>query len=234
MDAMDLPPQVLNQLHHVPPDVKKWGQLKLWLQQNNIPQNVRNQLAAIQEKQVQLVLQRRSSMLPQQQPLHVPTKASSYWSVGESNDFPRLLRSFGNDWTAIAAHMSTKTPVMVKNYYVHQKDRDKPEWETIVQEAERKKEKGKSLSGPFLTKPSVEKGSTECFVNYVPDKVQEADLRNALAAFGELSYFHVDRQSKFAMVVYKTPENYQAAAAANPHTVNGETIFVEARCPTTS
>ncbi|KAJ4268784.1 hypothetical protein NW762_002852 [Fusarium torreyae] len=68
MDSMDLPPQVLNQLHQVPPDMKKWGQLKLWLQQNNIPQNVRTQLAAIQQKQFQLILQRRSSMMPQQQP----------------------------------------------------------------------------------------------------------------------------------------------------------------------
>lgn len=42
-----------------------------------------------------------------------PTQASSYWSVSESNDFPLLLRSFGSDWTAIAAHMGSKTAVMV-------------------------------------------------------------------------------------------------------------------------
>jgi hypothetical protein len=40
-------------------------------------------------------------------------QASSYWSVSESNDFPHLLRSFGSDWTAIAAHMGSKTAVMV-------------------------------------------------------------------------------------------------------------------------
>lgn len=44
---------------------------------------------------------------PQQQ-------ASSYWSVAESQDFPQLLRSFGTDWTAIANHMQTKTPTMVR------------------------------------------------------------------------------------------------------------------------
>ena len=44
---------------------------------------------------------------PQQQ-------ASSYWSVAESQDFPQLLRSFGTDWSAIAGHMQTKTPTMVR------------------------------------------------------------------------------------------------------------------------
>ena len=40
-------------------------------------------------------------------------QASSYWSVSEGNDFPALLRSFGTDWHLIAAHMQTKTAVMV-------------------------------------------------------------------------------------------------------------------------
>ncbi|KAG6090015.1 hypothetical protein E4U30_008247, partial [Claviceps sp. LM220 group G6] len=41
-----------------------------------------------------------------------PTQASSYWSVSEANDFPLLLRAYGSDWTAIAAHMGSKTAVM--------------------------------------------------------------------------------------------------------------------------
>lgn len=48
-----------------------------------------------------------------QQERKPPTQASSYWSVSESNDFPQLLKSFGSDWTAIAAHMGSKTAVMV-------------------------------------------------------------------------------------------------------------------------
>ncbi|KAK4172582.1 hypothetical protein QBC36DRAFT_72111 [Triangularia setosa] len=43
-----------------------------------------------------------------------PQQASSYWSVSESNDFPGLLRAFGTDWNAIAAHMQTKTATMVR------------------------------------------------------------------------------------------------------------------------
>jgi hypothetical protein len=43
----------------------------------------------------------------------LPTQASSYWSVSETNDFPALLRAFGTDWTTIATHMGSKTAVMV-------------------------------------------------------------------------------------------------------------------------
>src|SRR5690606_4897764 len=41
------------------------------------------------------------------------SQASSYWSVSEITEFPALLRAFGTDWTAIANHMGSKTPVMV-------------------------------------------------------------------------------------------------------------------------
>ena len=41
------------------------------------------------------------------------TNASSYWSVSETDNFPRYLRAFGSDWLAISTHMETKTPVMV-------------------------------------------------------------------------------------------------------------------------
>ncbi|KAL5626839.1 hypothetical protein FOBRF1_001182 [Fusarium oxysporum] len=69
MDSMELPPQVLTQLQaQLPPEVKKWGQLKIWLQQNNIPQQLRTQLAAVQQRQFQLALQRRASIMQQQQP----------------------------------------------------------------------------------------------------------------------------------------------------------------------
>lgn len=39
---------------------------------------------------------------------------SIYWSVRETKEFPELLRRFGTDWAAIAAHMKTKSPLMVK------------------------------------------------------------------------------------------------------------------------
>lgn len=38
---------------------------------------------------------------------------SSYWSVPEQTDFPKLLSQFGTDWHGIAKHMTTKTHIMV-------------------------------------------------------------------------------------------------------------------------
>lgn len=45
------------------------------------------------------------------------TGASSYWSVNEQNAFPDLLKSFGTNWLKISAHMTTKTPTMVRIEY---------------------------------------------------------------------------------------------------------------------
>ncbi|KAF4445870.1 NACHT domain-containing protein [Fusarium austroafricanum] len=68
MDAMELPPQILNQLQaQLPPDIKKWVQLKIWLQQNNIPSQLVAQLVAVQEKQFSLLFQRRAQLLQQAQ-----------------------------------------------------------------------------------------------------------------------------------------------------------------------
>ncbi|KAI1744471.1 hypothetical protein F4680DRAFT_225899 [Xylaria scruposa] len=89
----------------------------------------------------------------QQGPPRTENKPSSYWSLPEAADFPNLLRSYGSDWIAIAAHMKTKTAVMVKNYYARRKD--STDWETIVQEADSKKSREKqtsqSISSPHNT-----------------------------------------------------------------------------------
>ncbi|KAI1106788.1 hypothetical protein F4804DRAFT_299821 [Jackrogersella minutella] len=74
------------------------------------------------------------------------TQASSYWSVPEANDFPQLLRSFGSDWAAIATHMRTKTPIMIKNYYTRKKDVN--EWQGIVEEADARKARGEKRPAP--------------------------------------------------------------------------------------
>ncbi|GKT87151.1 MYB-like DNA-binding domain-containing protein [Colletotrichum tofieldiae] len=76
------------------------------------------------------------------------SQASSYWSVSEANDFPGLLKSFGTDWTAIAGHMGSKTAVMVKNYFVRQRDQGKTEWEQFAAEADGKRSRGEKLPDP--------------------------------------------------------------------------------------
>ncbi|KAK0613629.1 hypothetical protein B0T14DRAFT_402024, partial [Immersiella caudata] len=78
--------------------------------------------------------------------IRTPQQASSYWSVSESTDFPALLKSFGTDWSAIAAHMQTKTAVM--NYFVRQKEGGKPEWDAIATEADAKKARGEKRPPP--------------------------------------------------------------------------------------
>ncbi|KAK2042872.1 hypothetical protein LZ31DRAFT_555768 [Colletotrichum somersetense] len=76
------------------------------------------------------------------------SQASSYWSVSEANDFPGLLKSFGTDWSAIAGHMGSKTAVMVKNYFVRQRDQGKAEWEQFAAEADGKRSRGEKLPDP--------------------------------------------------------------------------------------
>ncbi|KKY28833.1 putative myb dna-binding domain-containing protein [Phaeomoniella chlamydospora] len=70
-----------------------------------------------------------------------PSQPSSYWSVPEQKDFPKLLAHFGKDFDAIATYMRTKTAIMVKNYFVRQCE-TKPELEVIAQDADAKKRRG--------------------------------------------------------------------------------------------
>ncbi|KAG8416426.1 hypothetical protein J3458_007013 [Metarhizium acridum] len=66
MDAMDLPPQVQNIVGQLPMEVKKWRDLKIWLNQNNtLASTTRNQLGALQQRQFQILMQRRASMQQQ-------------------------------------------------------------------------------------------------------------------------------------------------------------------------
>ncbi|KAI0843302.1 hypothetical protein F5Y06DRAFT_254612 [Hypoxylon sp. FL0890] len=83
------------------------------------------------------------------------TQASSYWSVPEANDFPQLLRSFGSDWAAIATHMRTKTPIMIKNYYTRKKDAN--DWQGIVEEADARKARGEKRPAPPAPSSGVKK-----------------------------------------------------------------------------
>ncbi|EFY93906.1 hypothetical protein J3458_007042 [Metarhizium acridum] len=98
-------------------------------------------------------------------------------------------------------------------------------WQTAGADSKRQN-RPQSISGNV-----AEKEGTLGYVKYVTEKVQEADLRSALAAHGELSYFDINRQKNCAFVEYKTFEGYHAAVSANPHVVNGENIVVEPRRP---
>ncbi|KAI1769186.1 hypothetical protein GGR53DRAFT_229548 [Hypoxylon sp. FL1150] len=99
------------------------------------------------------------------------------------------------------------------------------EWQTAGGDSKRQN-RPQSISGP-----QGEKDGTMGYVKYVTDKVKNDELRAALAQYGELVYFDINRQKNCAFVEFSTPAGYQAAAAANPHVVNGENIHVEPRRP---
>ncbi|PQK12535.1 hypothetical protein BB8028_0003g11520 [Beauveria bassiana] len=101
-------------------------------------------------------------------------------------------------------------------------------WQTAGVDSKRQNRPQPSSTG------GAEKEGTMGYVKYVTDKVLDADLRAALAAHGELSYFDINRQKNCAFVEFKTLEGYQAAVFSNPHIVNGENIVVEPRRPKTA
>ncbi|KAI1423594.1 hypothetical protein F5Y12DRAFT_527319 [Xylaria sp. FL1777] len=99
------------------------------------------------------------------------------------------------------------------------------EWQTAGGDSKRQN-RPQSISGP-----PAEKDGTLGYVKYVTEKVGRDELESALAQYGELAYFDINRQKNCAFVEFKTAAGYQAAVAANPHVVNGENIVVEPRRP---
>ena len=87
------------------------------------------------------------------------------------------------------------------------------------------------------------------YIKNVTEKIHAGELRMELEKYGELKYFDVSRQrvrtsspvevedlllmilQNCAFVEFADAAGYNAAVAANPHTVTGEQIFVEERRP---
>lgn len=70
-------------------------------------------------------------------------------------------------------------------------------WQTAGSDSKRQN-RPQSISGNV-----TEKEGTLGYVKYVTEKVQEADLRNALAAHGELTYFDINRQKVCSFVTMR-------------------------------
>ncbi|EOO04442.1 putative ntf2 and rrm domain-containing protein [Phaeoacremonium minimum UCRPA7] len=102
------------------------------------------------------------------------------------------------------------------------------EWQTAGADSKRQN-RPQSISAP-----PPEKEGTMGYVKYVTEKVKADDLKAALASYGELIYFDINRSKNCAFVEFATTAGYQAAAAASPHVVNGENIVVEPRRPKAS
>lgn len=121
-----------------------------------------------------------------------------------------------------AAPASTSAPVAEKN-----KENTPPadEWQTAGADHSKKQNRPQSIAGP------PEDKGTMGYVRNVIEKVDADELKAALASHGQVVYFDVNRGKNCAFVEFATAEGYQAAAAANPHSVSGEQIYVEARRP---
>ncbi|KAH8723941.1 hypothetical protein GQ44DRAFT_619180 [Phaeosphaeriaceae sp. PMI808] len=77
--------------------------------------------------------------------------------------------------------------------------------------------------------PAVDPEQRRAYIKNVYSQVEEGALKTALTKFGEIEYLDISRPKNCAFVDFKTPAAYQAAIAANPHTVNGLDIKVEER-----
>ncbi|KAF1913709.1 hypothetical protein BDU57DRAFT_520676 [Ampelomyces quisqualis] len=79
--------------------------------------------------------------------------------------------------------------------------------------------------------PAVDPDQKRAYIKNVYSQVEEGALRSALTKFGEIEYLDISRPKNCAFVDFKTPAAYQAAIAANPHTVDGIELKVEERRP---
>ncbi|KAH6620462.1 NTF2 and RRM domain-containing protein [Boeremia exigua] len=77
--------------------------------------------------------------------------------------------------------------------------------------------------------PAAEADQKRAYIKNVYSQVQEGSLRAALTKFGEIEFLDLSRGKNAAFVDFKTPAGYQAAVAANPHTVDGVELKVEER-----
>ncbi|KAI9890164.1 MAG: hypothetical protein M1814_004445 [Vezdaea aestivalis] len=86
----------------------------------------------------------RSSRAPQGR----DTASNSYWSVPESQDFPRLLAYYGTNWDEFAQQMTSKSATMIKNHYQRSISRDKRVYEKIANEANERRARKEDLGPP--------------------------------------------------------------------------------------
>ncbi|KAI9749470.1 MAG: heat shock protein 90 [Chaenotheca gracillima] len=98
-------------------------------------------------------------------------------------------------------------------------------WQTAGTEHAKRQGRPQSIS------TGGDKEVISAYVKSVTEKVRPENLKAALQKFGDLAHFDVNRAKNCAFVDFATLAGYQAAVAANPHQVDGESIAVEERRP---
>ncbi|KAL8974410.1 MAG: hypothetical protein Q9197_001347 [Variospora fuerteventurae] len=98
-------------------------------------------------------------------------------------------------------------------------------WQTAGTDNNRRQTRGQSISG------NTDRETILGYVKNVTEKVDASILKSTLNEYGKLAYFDVSRTKNCAFVEFETVEGYNAAVAANPHSIGGEQIYVEERRP---
>ena len=128
-------------------------------------------------------------LLPEAGKIHPPRaryhpQASSYWSVPETELFPKLLAKYGTDWTSIAQEMRNKTHTMIKNYYGRLRNKDS-EIENTANAANERRANGEQL--PISV-------STPSITNRKPKESNQPTQPRALAPTSEVIDLEEDDQ----------------------------------------
>ncbi|KAL0264648.1 hypothetical protein SLS55_000598 [Diplodia seriata] len=71
--------------------------------------------------------------------------------------------------------------------------------------------------------------SVRAYIKNVYENMDAEVLKATLSKFDKITYFDISRPKNAAFVEFATQDGFNAAVAANPHTINGQTIFVEER-----
>ncbi|KAI4607878.1 hypothetical protein J4E83_009422 [Alternaria metachromatica] len=116
---------------------------------------------------------------------------SSYWSMSELQDFEINVARFGTDWTAMANHMGTKTPNMIRNQYLRLVEAGKLDLEHLANEADcRNAPASQQLATESLesmNQPTSEEGNAtaeergDSEAQLEKDSNQDEDTSNSLA-----------------------------------------------------
>ncbi|KAI4203677.1 MAG: hypothetical protein LQ350_001678 [Teloschistes chrysophthalmus] len=123
------------------------------------------------------------------------------------------------------AHTMTSPATATDDSQIRPQTNGNAGWQTAGTDNNRRQARGQSISG------NTEKETVLGYVKNVTEKVDASILKSTLSAFGKLAYFDVSRGKNCAFVEFETNEGYNAAVAANPHSIGGEQIYVEERRP---
>ncbi|TKA69476.1 hypothetical protein B0A55_08948 [Friedmanniomyces simplex] len=75
----------------------------------------------------------------------------------------------------------------------------------------------------------VEQGNCRGYVRNVHEGLEVADLQAHFKQFGELTGVEISRLKTCAFIDFRTPEQYQAAFAGNPHQIGSDKLYIEER-----